>query len=95
MEQTYGAHSTGLAFTVNAQTDAPFFDFASIMNNAKGFDIWSLLQFGHFTKSINYINFNIAYNPNKSTSKTALFTASYGIYFFNNFIISKYIYIYI
>lgn len=83
MEQTYGAQSTGLAFTVNTQTDAPFLNFASLINNARGFDIWSFIQFGYYSKSINNINFNIVYNPHKSSSKSALFTASFGIIHFH------------
>lgn len=82
MEQTYGAQSTGLAFTVNAQTDAQYIDVASLINNANGFDIWSWIQFPYHTKSVNHINFNILYNPHKSSSKSALFTASYGIFIF-------------
>jgi hypothetical protein len=78
LSTTVGQHATGMAFSIQAETDENFVDLKMMLQNLEPFDALSRASYYWVRSSMNYENVTLSYNPDISTATTVKITAAYG-----------------
>ncbi|KAE8736710.1 hypothetical protein FOCC_FOCC017835, partial [Frankliniella occidentalis] len=74
---TVGQDTTGMAFRIDAASEAPFADFAAMYNQAKNYDAFSALMFPTAEQTIKAYEFSVSFDHQKTSAKSVTLTASY------------------
>ena len=78
LSTTVGQQATGMAFSIQAETDEDFVDLKAMLQNFEPYDALSRASYYWARSSMNYENVTLSYNPDISTATTVKITAAYG-----------------
>jgi hypothetical protein len=75
---TVGQKTTGMAFTIVAETEKEFVDLKWLLETLEPYDVMSRAHYFWASNSILRKNVSVSYNPDLTTAKTVRVTAAYG-----------------
>jgi hypothetical protein len=78
VETTVGKDCTGFAFRLKYATEQKYVDYEWLYEKAQRHDPMSLFLYPWAERTIKYNNINLIFDPQRSSSKSVTFTASYG-----------------